>query len=179
MIITVGGSIGSGKSTLAKMLAQRYGLKYYSIGHLMRSLAKERGISLSQLGCLAEKDPAIDKALDRKQKELAGTDCVMDSRLGAYLLPADFKIWLDASPRERARRISGRDEQSVEQAKIAIDEREASEALRYKGIYGIDIYDMSVYNLILDTTNLNRDGMLKRCVEAIDKAGFGIKGKPI
>jgi cytidylate kinase len=168
MMITVGGSIGSGKSTLARKLAQKYNLTYYSVGDIMRALAKDKGLSILQFSLLAEKDPSIDKELDEKQKELAKGDCVMDSRLGAYILEADFKIWLDASLETQAERISERDGKPTEDALEHIARREASETERYRKIYGINIADQSVYDLILNTDNLSKDGMFEKSVEAIE-----------
>ncbi|MCH9028900.1 MAG: nucleoside monophosphate kinase, partial [Bacteroidetes bacterium] len=66
MIITISGKAGSGKSTVAKELARKLELKHYSIGDLMRQMAKEKNISLTELGKLAEKDDSIDKELDKK-----------------------------------------------------------------------------------------------------------------
>ncbi len=168
MIITVGGAIGSGKSTLARKLAEELDLEYCSVGLLMRKLAKERGKSVLSLSIEAERDPSIDRELDRKQMGMAETgDCVMDSRLGAYLLDADFSIWLDASPEVQAERIAGRNGISIEEAKLHIARREASEAERYREIYGIDVNDQSVYDLILNTDHLTKDEMLQKCLEAL------------
>jgi len=170
MIITVGGSIGSGKSTLAKMLAKELGYSYHSVGEILRSMAKEMGISLIQMSLLAEKDAQIDKKLDEKQKELAKGDVIMDSRLGAYIIDkADFKIWLDAPPEVQADRIAGRDGLSKGEAIEHIARREASEAERYRNIYGIDVYDQSVYDLVLDTGDLTKQEMLEKCLEALKK----------
>ena len=169
MIITVGGSIGSGKSTLAKKLARKLGFEYHSVGEAMRKLADEKEISLIQLSMLAEKDPTIDKQLDDKQREIARGNCVMDSRLGAYLLDADFKIWLDASPKVQVKRIIERDHVPLADAELLIARREASEAERFRKIYGIDVYDQSVYDLVLDTDNLTKDEVLQKCLDAINK----------
>ena len=70
MIITISGKAGSGKSTVAKMLSERLRLKHYSIGDLMRAMAKEKGMSLLEFNKLAEKDKSIDLELDNKLKEL-------------------------------------------------------------------------------------------------------------
>jgi len=173
MIITVGGSIGSGKSTLARLLAQKLDLEYLSIGKIMRDMAKERRMSILDFSLIAEKDHSIDKELDRRQKELAAKGgCVMDSRLGAYMLKADFKIWLDASLRVQAKRIVGRDGGSASEAEIVIARREASETERYKKIYSIDVTDQAVYDLVIDTDELTPEMILQKCVDAIKKKGL-------
>ncbi len=173
MIITVGGSIGSGKSTLARLLAKKLNLEYYSVGQIMRDMAKAHDISILDLSLAAETVVSIDKELDRHQKELAKKgNCVMDSRLGAYILDADFKIWLDASLPIQAKRISGRDGVSAKDAKLQIARREASEEERYRKIYNIDIEDQSVYDLIVDTDKLTPEQVLEKCVDAIRKKGL-------
>jgi len=172
MIITVGGSIGSGKSTLAKLLAKKYGLEYYSVGQIMRDMAKERGLSILDLSLAAEKNQSIDQELDRRQKELAEAGgCIMDSRLGAYLLKADFKIWLDASLAVQAKRIADRDDVSAKDAQMLIARREASETERYRDIYRIDINDQSVYDLIINTDKMTPPQVFKKCVDAIKSKG--------
>ncbi len=168
MIITVGGSIGSGKTTLARRLARYYGLKYYSVGHAMRELAKEKGLSLMELSRLAERDHSIDRELDRKQIELSHDDVVVDSRLGAHMLDADFRIWLEVSIDVAAQRTAGRDNIPIKKAKERIKERRASEVKRYREIYGIDLNDKSAYDLVIDTDNLTADQVFQRCVEALN-----------
>ena len=42
MIIAISGKAGSGKSTVAKLLASKLRLRHYSIGDLMREMAKEK-----------------------------------------------------------------------------------------------------------------------------------------
>ena len=46
MIIAISGKAGSGKSTIAELLAKKLKLKHYSIGNLMREMAKKKNISL-------------------------------------------------------------------------------------------------------------------------------------
>jgi len=173
MIITIGGSIGSGKSTLARLLAKEYGLEYYSVGQIMRDLAASKGISILALSLAAEKDPNIDKELDERQRELAKKGkCAIDSRLGAYFLKADFKIWLDASIDVQAKRISGRDGVPEAEAKMQIARREASEHERYLKTYKIDVDDQSVYDLVVDTDKLTPEQVLKKCELGLKKKGL-------
>ncbi|PIN81309.1 cytidylate kinase, partial [Candidatus Woesearchaeota archaeon CG10_big_fil_rev_8_21_14_0_10_32_9] len=64
MKITISGNLGSGKSTVAKMLAKDLGYSHYSTGDFMRKMAEERGITLLELGKIAENDSSIDYELD-------------------------------------------------------------------------------------------------------------------
>ena len=93
-IITICGVNGSGKSTSAKRVSSFLNYPHFSAGDFMREMASERGISVSELGILAEKDPSVDKEIDRRQKEYMDTheDFVIDSRLGWFLAPDSFKV---------------------------------------------------------------------------------------
>ena len=162
MIITISGKAGSGKSTVAKELAKKLNLKHYSIGDLMRQIAKEKKLTLSQLSKLAEKDKSIDAALDKKNIELRDeNNFVIDGRLTAYFNPyADLKIFLGCNDKVRAERIlkeKRKDEKSKNTKELIkkINQREQSERKRYKEIYSIDYYDKKLYDLIMDTTDLS------------------------
>ena len=162
MIIAISGKAGSGKSTVAKLVAERLKLKHYSIGDLMRKLAKEKGMSLSKMSKLAEKDKSIDMELDKKTIELREkNNFVIDGRLTAYFLPyADLKVFLDCDDKVRAERIlkdkrSGERSKSLRELVKQIRQREQSERKRYIRLYKIDYRDKSFYSLIIDTTNLS------------------------
>jgi CMP/dCMP kinase len=168
MIISVGGLVGSGKSTLAKALAERYGFKYISIGHIMRDMAKENGMSILEFSKLAETDPKIDKELDERQKRITSGDCIIDSRLAAFVLKPDLKIWLTTSLNVRASRLASRDEKSPEEGLREVREREASERKRYMEIYGYDLNDLSIYDLIINTGLFDVEPTVQICSKAID-----------
>ncbi|HXF82204.1 MAG TPA: AAA family ATPase [bacterium] len=153
MIIAIAGPIGVGKSTVARGLADRLGYRYISGGEVFRELARERGISVTEVNKLAERDPALDRELDRRQRELArGGNCVVESRLAGWMTDADLKIWLRAPLDVRAARVARREGQPVAAARADLVERERSEWARYKAAYGIDIEDLSPYHLIIDTS---------------------------
>lgn len=162
MIITISGKAGSGKSTVAKELAKKLGLKHYSVGDLMRKMAKEKGITLLELGRRAEKDKSIDRELDERQIELGSNekDFVIDGRLTAFFMPkADLKVFLDCDDKVRAERIlknERKDEKgkSVNEIIKKINEREESERKRYREYYNADYYDKGLYDLVIDTTSL-------------------------
>ncbi|MFC1769291.1 (d)CMP kinase [Nanoarchaeota archaeon] len=174
MIIVISGRAGSGKSTIAKIIAKKLNLTHYSMGDLTRQIAKEKGISLLDLGKIEEIDDSIDKELDEKQKELGkGDNFVIDGRLSAFFIPnADFKIFLDADKTERAKRIltdKRGEEKNLDLATTLknMDKREESENNRYFKYYGFNCYDISKYNLVLDTTNLEVEEVIKKVLEFI------------
>ena len=177
MIITISGRAGSGKSTVAKLVAKKLKLKHYSIGDLMRKLAKEKSMSLNKMSKLAEKDKSIDMELDKKTIELREkNNFVIDGRLTAYFLPyANLKIFLDCDGKVRAERIL-KDKRNDEKSKNLKDlvkkirQREQSERKRYSKLYKIDYHDKTLYNLIIDTTNLG-------IKEVVDKIINSAKGK--
>ena len=176
MIITISGKAGSGKSTISKLLAEKLNLKHYSIGGLMRKLAKEKNISLLGLSKLAEKNPKIDEELDEKQIELRKKDnFVIDGRLSAFFIPnADFKIFLECKDNVRAKRIL-KDKRETEKGKNVnemvkkIKEREESERKRYEKYYNVDYYKKDLYDFIIDTTNLSVGEVIGKIMGFIKK----------
>jgi cytidylate kinase len=153
VIIAIAGPIGVGKSTVAEGLAARLGYRVISGGEVFRDLARERGISVTEVNRLAEHDPALDRELDRRQAELARAgDCVVESRLAGWMVEADLKVWLRAPLDVRAGRVARREGLGADAARTDLVERERSEWARYKTSYNIDIDDLSPYHLVIDTT---------------------------
>jgi CMP/dCMP kinase len=159
MRITISGTAGSGKSTLARILAKKLKYDHYSIGDLMREIAKDRDISINSLSKIAEKDQSIDLELDKKQKELATQDnFIIDSRLGFHFIPNSFKILLTVDLNEAARRIFNDNRHtesydSIEKCKKEITRRIESEKKRYKKYYNIDYPKKIKFDLEIDTTS--------------------------
>ena len=174
MRITISGPPGSGKTTACNRLSEILGLKAVVFGKIFRELAAEKHLSLLEFGQLAEKDPSIDEAIDTKILEIAREheDIILVSRLSAYMLSRNsipaFKIYLGASPEVRMSRIGVREGQSLEDAKRETVERQASEAKRYMMYYNIDINDMSVYDLVVNTDELDPDGVIDTILKAIE-----------
>jgi len=175
MIITISGKAGSGKSTIAKLLSKKLNLKHYSTGDFMRQMAKEKGTSLLELSKIAETDRNIDKELDKRQEKLGKEEdnFVIDGRLSAYFIPkAKFKIFLDCNDEVRAERIlkDAREEEKSDDKDgmlKKIKQREESERKRYKEYYGYDYHDKANYNLLIDTSNLTVEQIIKKLIEFI------------
>jgi cytidylate kinase len=159
MRITISGPPGSGTTSLARYLAEKHEYQLISAGEVFRSLAAEKGMDLGEFGRLAEHDPAVDKMIDARQKEIgeANDDIVIEGRLAGMMVDnADLRIWVAASIACRAERIADRDGLPLSEAELLTEERERCEALRYEKYYGIDINDLSVYDLILRSEKWGR-----------------------
>lgn len=164
MIISISGMPGSGKTSVAKILAQELNVPFYSVGGLRGKMALERGITLDELNALGEEDDSTDKMVDDYQKELGakGGDFVIEGRLSWYFIPHSFKIFLDCSLDEAAKRItkskSDRPDEEIPdnsaEMRELIQARVASDIKRYDKYYGVDYRDPGHYDLVLDTTGL-------------------------
>ncbi|MCO8253058.1 AAA family ATPase [Haladaptatus sp. AB618] len=172
MLLTVSGPPGSGKSTTAEGLANAFDLDHVSGGDIFRELAAERDLTPLEFNKLAEEDEEIDRDLDRRLREIATqeNDLVLESRLAGWLAGdyADFRIWLNAPLDVRAARISDREDKSVKQAATETRARAGSEAQRYEEYYGIDINDLTIYDLSINTARWNPDDVLAMLTTAIE-----------
>jgi cytidylate kinase len=162
MKITVGGPIGSGKTTVASAIAKRFGLRHISAGTIFREMARQKDLSLEEFSRLAESDDSFDRLVDSRQKELASSgNAVVDGRLSGRLIEGDIKIWLTAPFDLRADRVANREGIELSQARKDMEKREKSEATRYKKIYNIDLYDLSHYDVVLNTALWSAEGVIK------------------
>jgi cytidylate kinase len=178
MIITISGDPGSGKSTVAKAVAKELSLKHFSAGDFMREMAESKGISLLELGKLAEKDPSIDKEIDERNKHLAlKDDFVIDSRLAFHFIPKAIKIFLKVDLKVAAKRTwkdivaqkrhTEKQLNSETEVYDAIVKRQQNEIERYKKYYGIDFLSGKNYDLVLDTTNLTIEESIQKVLEFV------------
>jgi len=175
MLITISGPAGGGKSTAASGLADALGYEHVSGGDIFRALADERGITTVELNRAAEADEGIDRDLDRRLRTIAREreDVVLESRLAGWMAGdyADFRLWLTAPFEVRVRRIADREDKSVDRAREETEARAESERLRYRKYYGVDIDDLSIYDLVLNTARIDPAGeirLLQTLVEVYD-----------
>lgn len=173
MRITISGPPGTGKTTATRLLSEKLGIEAVVFGHLFRKKAEEAGMSLAEFGKLAESDPSIDESIDSELVKVAREkkDIIIESRLAAQMLARNkipaFKVYLWASPEVRVSRLCERDGGTNDEAKCLMVEREACESDRYIRYYDIDICDMSVYDLIVDTGELSPDEVVDAIAEAV------------
>jgi cytidylate kinase len=161
MIITIGGTAGSGTTTAAKVLSERLEIPFVSAGAIFREMAAERGMTPVEFGKFAENNTDIDKEIDNRQAKLAeeAQDLIVEGRLSAYFIDADLKVCFTAPLEVRAKRVCEREDKSIELAKEEILSREESEALRYMDIHNIDIRNMDIYDLIINTDSFKPESI--------------------
>lgn len=177
MIVTIGGRPGSGKTTVARMVAEKLGFELVCAGEVFRNQARKMGLDLEEYGRRALEDDSIDKTLDSlvldriRATSSQGMNVVADGRLTGQMLSREgvqaFKVWIDADIGVRSQRIAGRDRIGADEALRRIEKREEVERKRYSSIYGIDLDDLSAYDLVIDSSDLTPGEVLERIVDGL------------
>jgi cytidylate kinase len=166
MNITITGNLGSGKSSVAKILKEK-GYEIVSTGNIFRSLAMEKGLSVEEFNkqvneAASRGDRSVDKMIDDTTTKLGKEkdNVVFDSRLAWHFAPDSFKVFVITDIDEASRRVfndsrraNSESYESQEACKKALIHRQKLETVRYKEIYDIDYYDMSNYNLVIESTS--------------------------
>jgi CMP/dCMP kinase len=186
-VICISGLAGTGKSTLSKKLADKYHLRYFSGGDVLKELAKQEGYDVSVQGWwespeglkfLNERvnDPKFDKAVDDKLLEHAQQgNVLLDSWTMPWLLKEGFKIWLEASLEKRAARVAIRDGITVAEAFEVLKEKEARTKAIYKSLYGFVLgEDFKPFDFILDTDNLSANEVFEVLCKVIDRVVISV-----
>jgi len=172
LFITVSGPPGCGASTLCTRLAEAMDCPYVAGGDIFRDIAEERDMTLTQLSAKAQQSDEIDRALDQRLRDIAeqwgmaNKPFILESRLAGWLAGdrADLRIYLDAPEDVRMDRIEDREETAAE-----LGVREVSEAGRYQSYYEIDVEDLELYDLHLNTARWNQTGVFELVRTAIEQ----------
>lgn len=162
-IITIAGRPGSGKSTTAKKVASRLDFKHFSSGDLFRELGKQRGVTVLEGNMTPGVTEELDRLVDSKLRQIGqkGNYLVIDSRTAWHWIPGSFKVFLNLDMRVAAQRIieelnearTGTEHivQDADEYAAQLQKRLDIEAARYKTLYDINPYDISNYDLVVDT----------------------------
>jgi cytidylate kinase len=149
-----------------------FNLEYVSTGSVFRQIARETGLSITQLSEMCLKTPEFDKKIDSITLSLLDSGgVVLDSLLAGWFAKEveSFKIFLKAPFEVRCRRIASRENRPLEEVASETVAREVSERKRFMEYYGFDIGDLSIYDIVVDTGVLSQESVsriLKTAVSA-------------
>lgn len=186
MIITISGDPGAGKSVVSKELAKRLGYTRYYMGKIHREYAREKGLDLNTHLEQCRQDPTVDREVDEFQKTLKDKDdIIVEGRTSFHFLPDSIKVFFRVEPDMGARRIIKDVDTHPDERNEAVDhnqheevvkvrKREAEDRERYRKLYGIDILDMSNYDIIIDSTQMGVDQQVNKTLEELRKHGLDI-----
>lgn len=177
-IITITGDHASGQGTLSNNLQAQLGYEIYRNGQYVRKLAAEKGMSIVEFQEYLNEHPDLDREIEKSAANYASTrdNLIIDAKLGWYAIPQSFKIYLKVDIEvavERAFQDAKRKDTepfaSIEEAREKILYRHGEETKRWKEEYGINRDDMSNYDFVLDTTNLNPQEVCDTVLKAYKK----------
>jgi len=165
-IITISGKPGSGKSTTADKVAELLGYTRHSSGDIVRQVLAKHKMTMAEYNDRAEHDHSLDSAVDGKLRELSNKqDVVVDSRLGFYWIPESFKVYLDLDMAVATARIikdavnntsrsnTGEGNSSLADVTTQVRKRMENEQGRFRAMYHVDPYNLSHFDLVIDTSN--------------------------
>lgn len=185
MIVTIDGPAGAGKSTVARALAERVGYRYLDTGAMYRAVTlvaiedaadpvavarsggwttrvgdpEIRGAAVEARVSAVAALPEVREALRAHQRAfLAEGDAVAEGRdIGAIVWPeAELKVWLDASPEERARRRAIERGEEAGAAALERDRADRAQTIVPAG------------SVRIDTDGLGIDEVVARIVERME-----------
>lgn len=147
--ITLSGEVASGKSTVGKLLADKLGYQFTSIGNKTRRHAASEGMTIVefQKKCLA--NPELDKQIDLD----FSNDCnqsnnlIVGYRLGFKFIPNGFHVFLKISEEDAVTRL--RNAKRINETHLTVHERNNSFKNQFIAAYGIDYKNEKHYDLII------------------------------
>lgn len=163
-IITITGKIGAGKTEIVKKISEILNMQTYSGSETFRKLARKQNMTINEFNEYVKDNPKIDREIDDATAEHIKdkNNIIIDARLGWYIVPESFKVYVKVNLDNAAKRIiedsinRGKEEEYENElvAKNSIIIREHFEKVRYLKEYKVDISDEKHYDLIIDTTNI-------------------------
>jgi len=185
VVICLAGLTACGKSTVAKRLAEKFGLRYVSGGMALKGVALKLGYrskgrgwweSAEGLRFLEQRshDPRFDERIDAELLKLGRQgNVVFDSWTMPWLSKTGFKIWLEVTAEERARRLTKRDGIGLDEAKRVIKEKDGRSRRIYEHLYGFKLgEDYTPFDLVLDSESLSSDEVFDVLRFAVERLVF-------
>jgi cytidylate kinase len=175
MIITIAGDLGSGKSTIKKLLAAKLSYEHISIGDLFREMGAKRGLTIQGMNKIIIKNAKMDREMDNTIMHFAREkkDIVADGHVLWNFLPESTKIFLKVDIDEAARRvfeekrITEKENKTLEDTKENLIKRALYEEKRYKQVYDIEYKNLDNFDIVIDTTKLSPEQIVNKILKKI------------
>ncbi len=173
MKITIFGLAGTGKSIVGKLLAKKLNYKYKSSGNMMREFAKQRNQTIYEFEKEITSDETFkfDIQLDNKIKEFGknNNEFIFESRLAWHFIPDSFKIKLICNKEESYKRISQREDISINEAKKKTIQRANELIERYSKVYPHIQFPPQdkKFDIIIDTTKISPKQIVSKIIQKI------------
>ena len=177
MNITITGNLGAGKTSVCNEL-KKIGYDVISGGDIYRTYAQEHGITIVELNEMAKTDRSVDIQIDERTKKL-GTEVdhtIFDSRIAWHFIPDALHIFLEVDPKTAAARVAIDKARSGEQTYSNLDremeelqKRANLERERFMEMYGIDYFDQSHYDIIINTTHSSPRSVAKEIDQSVKR----------
>ena len=157
MRVAISGHSGCGNTTATNNVGNALHLKI--VNYTFRDLARDLNLSFEQIHKDASTNLIYDYLTDLTliRNALANKDIVIGTRLAAWLMDAELRIWLHAPLEARASRISLRESEkgsNYEQILYKTLKRDEQNRKRYLRLYGLDIDDHSDFDVTINTEKL-------------------------
>ena len=164
MNVTITGNLGAGKTSVCNEL-KKMGYDVISGGDIYRTYAQEHGITIVELNEMAKTDRSVDIQIDERTKKL-GTEVdhtIFDSRMAWHFVPDALNIFLAVDAKTAAKRVyadklrKGEEKYAnsdCEYTEKELQKRAELERERFIEMYGVDYFDQSQYDVIINTEKL-------------------------
>lgn len=179
--ISLTGDLGSGKSTVGKIIATEKNCEMYSTGKICREIATRIGIpDIKEMNIYMKTHPEVDQQIDDGLVALSDRtgNLIVDSRMAWHFTKGTFKTYLSCSVDVAAERIfndhrANEQYASVEDMKQSNIQRKREENGRYFDLYGVNIYDMTNYDLVVDTTAATPEAVAEAILRGCEDQAAG------
>ncbi|MDP2718063.1 MAG: cytidylate kinase family protein [Candidatus Micrarchaeota archaeon] len=184
MRIAISSLSGCGNSTVSSLVARKLRLSF--INYTFRNLAKDLKMPFARIQKESLKTTRFDYEVDRRQIAIIDKtrNCVVGSRLAVWLddkrledkigvkaPPFDFKVWIYAPLKERAKRISGREKKPFSRVLEETLFRDEENAQRYLSLYGLKVEEFPrAVDLTVNTERFSAEQVAELIIAAAKKA---------
>jgi cytidylate kinase len=169
MRIAISGQSGCGNTTATTNVASQLNLT--KVNYTFRDLSRDLNIPFEALHKEAEKNPIFDYLTDLTliKHALIHENIVVGTRLAAWMMDADLRIWLHASLEARAHRVNKREQEKssrYEEVLYTTLKRDQSNRTRYLKLYGLDIEDHNDFDMTINTERITAEQVSSLIVAA-------------